>query len=358
MSYAIENAQEHFSKKSSKYFLIWSSVIIVGLLAAFTYSFLNFGPIGFGFVPLAGVPLILLILISCFVAPSQRVSYGTRIMSLIWGGAGATTLTFIIVDLQNKFIGTSTQDDSTIVQAPLVEEFSKGLILWFFFFFARYIMNSPLKGAAIGILSGAGFAFVENILYFGRALQSGGVVLFWQTVLLRSLQSFFVHSLATLFLGLLLGYVASRTFDKWWMKASLISFAVILPMTMHGLWNGMSSFSTDNKKWLVLYLFFWIPVLALASIALHQVYLRYMKPAEQDLFVGLRQLGLLPEYMFLTTQSAYRKKRKSDYPYFLVKTIEHEVYNSMGLYQDYLVSKGRRKIRIEKKLRKSLEKIS
>ena len=63
----------------------------------------------------------------------------------------------------------------SVVQAPLVEEGGKGLGLLILFWAARKHFDGPVDGIVYAAWVAGGFAFTENILYFGsQLLDSGG----------------------------------------------------------------------------------------------------------------------------------------------------------------------------------------
>ncbi|BAS09146.1 conserved hypothetical protein [Arthrobacter sp. Hiyo4] len=56
------------------------------------------------------------------------------------------------------------------VQAPIVEEFAKSLGLLMILLLARKHFDGPVDGIVFAFTIAGGFAFTENILYFGRAI--------------------------------------------------------------------------------------------------------------------------------------------------------------------------------------------
>ena len=65
--------------------------------------------------------------------------------------------------------GKTVQVLKIAVGAGVVEELAKGLGVLLVFFVLKKYVNGPLDGIVLGLLTGVGFAFTENILYFGRA---------------------------------------------------------------------------------------------------------------------------------------------------------------------------------------------
>ncbi|MDN5686938.1 MAG: PrsW family intramembrane metalloprotease [Brachybacterium sp.] len=179
--------------------------------------------------------------------PQPRVSL---IYAFIWGAVGSVALTFVIGTPFTAWISPSEPDQVTAqflgaaVQAPVVEEAMKsagliGLLIW-----GRRYIAGPIDGVVYAALIAGGFAFTENILYFGnsfhQAQAAGEVAGFWQTFFLRGLLSPFAHASFTALSGLGLGIAAER-------RSLMLYFGLgvgglSLGMILHALWNGSSFF--------------------------------------------------------------------------------------------------------------------
>lgn len=226
----------------------------------FIFGFVKAGLVGLFFTLAAALPFTVLVAITLIVISRAELPFGPRLVAAVWGGAGATTLTFAIIGFQNSAIGQSNQIDSVVVQAAIVEESAKAMVLFAFLMFNRKFISTPLMGAMLGVLSGAGFAFVENVLYFANGYAQGGWDGFWQTFVARALMSFFLHAMATMFTGMFIGFAVSRRFN-WWRNPFVIGAGLAAAMTTHGLWNGLASLTTDGS-WNFVYIFFWLPYVA------------------------------------------------------------------------------------------------
>ena len=71
------------------------------------------------------------------------------------------------------------------MQAPLVEEVAKGLGVLLIYAFSRAHFDGPVDGLVYAATVAAGFAFTENILYFGVALVEGGAEELGATFVMR-----------------------------------------------------------------------------------------------------------------------------------------------------------------------------
>ncbi len=157
-------------------------------------------------------------------------------------GAGVAVVIALGVDAwvwsTPAFSGTSAGVETVVgavVQAPLVEEFGKGLAVWVLFWVGRHRLDGPIDGVVYAAWSAAGFAFSENILYFGAAIAQGGDV-FVDTFIARGLMSPFAHVMFTALIGYSLGRAAERGTRGLGLGAFLVGFgpAVLL----HAFWNG------------------------------------------------------------------------------------------------------------------------
>ncbi|NMA76973.1 MAG: PrsW family intramembrane metalloprotease [Actinomycetales bacterium] len=179
--------------------------------------------------------------------PQPRLSL---VYAFAWGAIGSVLLTLWFGGYFTAWISPSETDaliDSflgTVIQAPVIEEAMKcagliGLLIW-----GRRYIAGPIDGVVYAALIAGGFAFTENILYFGRSFHeaqaAGEVAVFWQTFFLRGLLSPFAHVSFTALCGLGLGIAAER-------RSLMLYFGLgvgglSLGMVLHALWNGSSFF--------------------------------------------------------------------------------------------------------------------
>ncbi|MFJ3957839.1 PrsW family glutamic-type intramembrane protease [Arthrobacter sp. NPDC090010] len=187
------------------------------------------------------------------------------LFALLWGATVAVATTVII---QPFFLTLapegSTKDDLqtflATVEAPIVEEFSKSLGLLLLALLARKYFDGPVDGLVYAFTIAAGFAFTENILYFGRIYveEEGAGQTFWTIVFLRGILSPFAHALFTGTTGLLMGFAARR-----WSRGLTVAafFVGLLPaMFLHHQWNSM------GEDFLWLYIVIQMPLFLLAVV--------------------------------------------------------------------------------------------
>jgi RsiW-degrading membrane proteinase PrsW (M82 family) len=163
--------------------------------------------------------------------------------------------------------GGGGMDTTAVLVAPWVEEAAKGAAVLLVLLFRRREFDGVVDGIVLAGLSGVGFAFTENVLYFGRAFLAGqqenlatGFFAVGFTFLLRGILSPFAHPLFTTMTGIGLG-IAARTTRPWLrVVAPLVGY--LIAVGLHAAWNlsslsGLSGFFTG-------YVLVMLPVFALA----------------------------------------------------------------------------------------------
>ncbi|GGH92494.1 protease PrsW [Arthrobacter liuii] len=179
-----------------------------------------------------------------------------------WGAAVSVAVTlliqpFFVIAFQFSDL-PDLQTYMATVQAPIVEEFAKSLGLLILLLAARRQFDGPVDGVVFAFTIAGGFAFTENILYFGRAIAESASPAsdFAQVFFLRGVMSPFAHAIFTGTTGLVMGFAARR----WNTAASIGAFFVgLLPaMFLHNRWNSM------GQGFLLDYIVVQVPIFVLA----------------------------------------------------------------------------------------------
>lgn len=240
--------------------LLWSLAFGVLAFVAVAVYFESIRPFGFGtsLVALTAALVPVSIVVGAVwwldrYTPQPRVSL---IFAFAWGAAGSVALALLVGEVvQLAFLSQETDQSvatflSTVVQAPVVEESMKSAGLLVLLLFGRRFIAGPLDGVVYAALIAGGFAFTENILYFGRAFAqsqaAGEADVFWQTFLLRGLLSPFAHVAFTSLCGLALGIAAERRSLPLYVGLGLGGLG--LGMCLHALWNGSTFFLEMDPK--------------------------------------------------------------------------------------------------------------
>ncbi|WP_129666216.1 PrsW family intramembrane metalloprotease [Phytoactinopolyspora endophytica] len=186
------------------------------------------------------------------------------LFAFLWG-AGVATLGALLI---NSAVGvTYGPMASAVVSAPVVEEALKGLFLVGMLWWNRQQLDGVVDGVVYAGLTAAGFAFVENIFYLGRAFDidpSEG----WLTFVLRGVVSPFAHPLFTVFTGIAVGLAARRRGVLPKLLFPVVGY--LLAVTLHALWNGAAVWD-DGGAFFSIYLMVMVPLfVGMIALALWQ----------------------------------------------------------------------------------------
>lgn len=180
------------------------------------------------------VPLGFVVLGAAWVdrwEPEPRLALLT---AWLWGAAASVALTLLIqLPLVIASGGNGDEFIESVVSAPIIEESTKALGLALIFLIWRRTFDGPVDGIVYGMIIGAGFAFTENILYFGDALLNGDAALFTATFFTRGLLSPFAHAMFTAGTGFAMGLAVTRGRPVLLWGIAGLGLAALL----HFLWN-------------------------------------------------------------------------------------------------------------------------
>ncbi|MBX9246044.1 PrsW family intramembrane metalloprotease [Actinotalea ferrariae] len=224
---------------------------------------------------LAFVPLALVLLAVRWVDRWEPEPWQALAVAFGWG-ASVSVLVALVLNTGAMMALVATGSSAlqadiigAAVVAPITEESIKALGVLIVFLVWRRSFDGPVDGLVYAATVAAGFAFVENILYFGSTMAAtegipGGGSAVVSIFLMRGVMSPFAHLLFTACTGLALGIAAERR-SRWaWLW--LFPIGVFLAMVLHGLWNG-SAMMGDGSGFLVMYGLFQVP-LFLATVGL------------------------------------------------------------------------------------------
>lgn len=136
-----------------------------------------------------------------------------------------------LADAYNPFIGMYY---ALVVSAPIVEELSKAIILFIFFWWKKDEFDGVIDGIVYAGMVGLGFAMTENFKYYGEAALAGGDRL-TGLFILRGAISPFAHPLFTSMTGIGLG-LARQTRNAA-LKILLPVLGLLAAMFLHFAWN-------------------------------------------------------------------------------------------------------------------------
>lgn len=238
--------------------LAWLTMAVLGLgaLALAVLIVLSGGPIPTLITTLLAAisfPLVVLILFWLDRYEPEPARY--RVAAIAWGGVVAVAISLIAEQLLFALPGTNTFVETAVI-APVVEEAGKGLFLVALVVFRRSQIHGLLDGLIYGALTGVGFAFVEDILYYQASLEEGSLPFVF---FLRGVMGPFAHPLFTSAVGIGIGIAVTTRRPGVRVLAPILGFAAAV--LMHGIWNGSTFWGGDG--FLFAYAAIMLPLLAI-----------------------------------------------------------------------------------------------
>lgn len=247
--------------------LIIATIAIV-LIAA--YFMLALGPtLTFIGGLLALIPLAIVLLGIRWIDRWEPEPRSGLIFAFLWG-AGVSVVLALLVDIgvseQIAAGGGATNGTifaQTVFQAPVVEEFAKGLGVLLIFLVGRRFFDGPVDGIVYAATVAGGFAFTENIQYFGLQIAEAGGFdgSVGEIFFVRGILSPFAHVMFTAMTGLLIGLAARRGSILLTIGAFFVG--LIPAILLHMFWNGALFFVYDFYGY---YLIVQVPLFGLAVL--------------------------------------------------------------------------------------------
>jgi len=183
---------------------------------------------------LALIPIPIYLLVIYFIDRYEKEPTILLTIAFLWGG----TFTFAISLLFNTVLGRFFSNMFGVFPmqivpqyiAPVVEECSKGIILFGLFIFIRKEFNGLVDGVVYASMVAIGFAMSENIVYYSVNVHDIGRVFYERGIL-----SPFAHPLFTSMTGL--GLVLSLKVKKKIIKGTVIASGLLVAILLHAIWN-------------------------------------------------------------------------------------------------------------------------
>ncbi|HEU5471837.1 MAG TPA: PrsW family intramembrane metalloprotease [Actinophytocola sp.] len=198
-----------------------------------------------------------------------------RLLWLAFGwGACVATITALLINNTAEAVGDlllgSGKGDriSAVVSAPLFEEAAKGAFVLAIMLRLHQEFDGVIDGIVYAGFVAAGFAFTENIYYFGRAFAEHG---FGDTTtsgvitafILRGVLSPFTHPLFTCMIGVGVG-IAART-SKPQLRVVAPVAGYLAAVVLHALWNGAATLG-GGTAFLNVYFLVMVPIFIAAVL--------------------------------------------------------------------------------------------
>lgn len=215
---------------------------------------------------LALVPAPLVVSAIVWLGRVRPMPWKSLLFAFAWGSCAGALVALLANSWSfDKLMDLKGEEDAELlgltIVAPVVEECVKGLAVLLLFVTIRSSFKGVLDGLIPAAVSAAGFAFTENILYFGREFAASedsgdGLDTTWGTFIARGIMSPFAHPLFTSMIGLGFGlslFARSRP------ARILLPFGGYLcAVGLHAAWNGSAS---QGLAFLGVYFLVMMPIL-------------------------------------------------------------------------------------------------
>ena len=217
---------------------IWLFFAVCGLLTILAIA-LETGVTGLviGLV-LASLPVAVVVSVFLWLDRHEREPWSLLLFAFGWGASVATLISLILNTASTAVLQQSGGDPNVAMftVAPIVEESTKGLAVLGVLLLRRREFDGVVDGIVYAGMAGIGFAFVENILYFGRTFVDAGGGGVAAVFVMRGVFSPFAHPLFTMAIGVGIGLAVTSRSTATKILAPIGGWLVAV--ALHAAWNG------------------------------------------------------------------------------------------------------------------------
>ncbi len=297
----------HPARPAARRVVLWVVIVFVlvaSALATLVVIGLSTGPAG----ALVGLLLALLPVypVAATLLWLDRLENEPRSLLLFaaaWGATAAVVIS-LVLSIGTMVVTGASEESSTVLVAPVVEEIAKGLAVVGVLLIRRREFDGVVDGIVYAGLAGLGFAFAENILYLGSAFVDGGLPSAIGTFVGRGVMGPFAHPMFTAAFGIGVG-LAVRTRNPLGRFAFPLA-GLLAAMGLHALWNTLSISASFFLGYLVLQVPIFLAFVGFAIAARR----REERLIERHLQTYVASGWITPaEHSMLSTSSARRQAR-------------------------------------------------
>jgi len=298
------------TSKTGKYIGIGVTVFAIAfmMLIVAAIMFLSVGPIPAIIASVvAFVPAIIYLFPLIWLDRYDPEPLWLLAIAFAWGALVAVLVSFVINTVFGVAVGMAVSPEAgqavgAVLSAPIFEEGSKGIGLVLLLVFFRKSFDDILDGIVFAGVIALGFATVENVLYYGRALGAGGFGALAVIFFLRGILSPFAHVSFTAMTGIGCG-IARESHNKA-IRILMPLVGYIAAVILHAIWNGMAVIG-GFEGFLLGYLILEIPFfLIFAGFALYIMF-RQNKILKEMLAIDIAR-GLISPELGQTATSAIK----------------------------------------------------
>ena len=210
----------------------------------------------------ATLPVPIYLVLVLWIDRYEAEPYWMLGTAFFWGALVAVFFAFVINTAGSVMVAVLTNDAraaetfGAVISAPIVEETSKALILFIFFFWKKDEFDGVIDGIVYAAMVGLGFAMTENIQYYGRAVTQAGGQGLTLVFILRGFLAPFSHPMFTSLTGIGLGL--ARQSRNTLVKFIAPVFGLLAAISMHSIWNG-SAVMFGGTGFILMYVLIMIP---------------------------------------------------------------------------------------------------
>jgi protease PrsW len=171
-------------------------------------------------------------------------------MAFLWGAIPACGfagwINTIVGEIAREIFGSKGGEAiGAVLSAPFSEEAFKGMAVLGMFLFLRREFDGVVDGVIYATFAALGFAATENVLYYSRAAQAGGIDQLGAVIILRGVLAPWGHPLYTSMTGI--GVGIARETNKTWLKLFAPVAGYLVAVGLHMTWNGTAVLSDFVK---------------------------------------------------------------------------------------------------------------
>jgi RsiW-degrading membrane proteinase PrsW (M82 family) len=304
--------------RTGKYIGIFAALFVIGFMVLIVIGLMflsvGIGPAIFGaFV--AFIPACIYVLPIIWLDRYDPEPLWLICLAFLWGALVAVIVSFIVNTVISAGIAIAVggmqglqlgQIVGGVISAPIFEEGSKGLGVVIVLVFFRKYFDDILDGLVFAGIIALGFATVENVLYYGKAISEAqpgmaGATL-GVTFVLRGILSPFAHVTFTSMTGI--GCGISRESHNKFVRIIAPMVGYFLAVCLHAFWNGLA-FLGGFAGFILGYIFLEVPFfLIFVGFALYIMH-RQNKILKEMLAIDIAR-GLIPEEHGKIATSAFK----------------------------------------------------
>jgi RsiW-degrading membrane proteinase PrsW (M82 family) len=290
-----------------------ATFLVAGLLLLIFLA--ELGPVLFVVATvMAVVPAIFYLTIVLLIDRYDPEPPWVLVLAFLWGAVISIFGALIINDTA-AIVAMSTGGAAAaefvgaVIAAPVSEEAMKGIGLLIVLLALRKEFDGVVDGIVYACVIALGFATVENVLYYGRALDSAGPAGGAVTLILRGLMSPFAHPLFTSMTGIGVGIAREQR------KGVLAWIAPVMGYTaavlLHATWNFIATAASASGEdgaglFFGAYLVGWIPAFLCFMAAIGYCLYRERKIVRYHLYEEV-VLGVLSPQEYLDVTSLRKR---------------------------------------------------